>query len=544
MTTLWGRMKAAVKAFREPGLISDILEIDGTFADYDHRRLRYEIYWRFFENTAYRDVHTYAKRYKIEHALYKYIRPIYNPANRDGEFWKAHLWGGPLDLMAGDGKEIPNTLPIITETDNPTLRGAIGQTWRWSNWAINKDLTTLWGSVLGDVGLMVVDDKDRQKVYLQVIHPGMIKEVDKDRFGNVKGYVIEEEREAPESGLTSRPDRTPTKLKTVTYTEVAERDGDAVIYSTYRDSKPYDWTGNGTEWAVNYGFVPLVLIQHNSVGLDWGWSEIHPHRAKIHEIDEQASMLSDYVRKELNPFNVFFGVDAPDSTPRAVKTTNTAGSQQDIDNPYPGREEINALYGDVGGRVENTHGDLDINAVVAYIVELLRNLEEEMPELQVGKRSREASGEQSGKAVREARRSTQTKAEQRRANYDDALVRAQQMAVAIGGMRGYEAFAGFDLGSYEAGALDHSIGERPVFAADELDDLEVLEKKFTIGDIPRRTRWRELGYTDEEIAEMEADVEAATPPAFRDGGAGDDESVNDEDQDGQGQDSDEDEPET
>jgi len=59
-----------------------------------------------------------------------------------------------------------------------------------------------------------------------------------------------------------------------------------------------------------------------------------------------------------------------------------------------------------------------------------------------------------------------------RDRYDDALVRAHQMAISIGGYRGYDQFAGFNLDSYKAGALEHSIGKRPVFAVDPMDDLE------------------------------------------------------------------------
>ena len=92
----WRRFVAAYKAFREPYLISRF-DDDAEFCDFDARRLRYAIYWAFYENTAYRKVHGWATRYKVDHGLYRYIRNIYNPAYRLGEFWKAHLWGGTLD---------------------------------------------------------------------------------------------------------------------------------------------------------------------------------------------------------------------------------------------------------------------------------------------------------------------------------------------------------------------------------------------------------------------------------------------------------------
>ncbi|NTU63917.1 MAG: hypothetical protein HGB05_11090 [Chloroflexi bacterium] len=105
---------------------------------------------------------------------------------------------------------------------------------------------------------------------------------------------------------------------------------------------------------------------------------------------------------------------------------------------------------------------------------------------------------------------------QRRAGYDDALVRAQMMAVSIGGMRNYEAFAGFGLESYERGELDHQIGERPVFAVDTLDQLE--EEKLlwdtavqaTKAGLPLGSFLRRNGWSDEQIAEYEESPERAS----------------------------------
>jgi hypothetical protein len=113
---------------------------------------------------------------------------------------------------------------------------------------------------------------------------------------------------------------------------------------------------------------------------------------------------------------------------------------------------------------------LDIVAVDAYIGRLLAELERDYPELQMDIWS--ASGESSGRALRIARQRVEAKVNERRATYDDALVRAQQMAAAIGGARKLPGFEGLGLESYANGGLDHHIGQRPVFAADPLDGLE------------------------------------------------------------------------
>ena len=97
--------------------------------------------------------------------------------------------------------------------------------------------------------------------------------------------------------------------------------------------------------------------------------------------------------------------------------------------------------------------------------------------------------------------------------YDGALVRAQQMAAAIGGWRGYAGFDGFGLESYAQGALDHQIGNRPVFAKDPLDDLELEEarlanlKAAVEAGIPLATYMRANGYEEEFVAAVVASPE-------------------------------------
>ena len=128
----------------------------------------------------------------------------------------------------------------------------------------------------------------------------------------------------------------------------------------------------------------------------------------------------------------------------------------------------------------------------------------------------------SGRALRIARQRCEAKVQARRVAYDDGLVRAQQMAVAIGGWRGYEGFAGFGLDSYRAGALDHRIGMRPVFQVDALDDIEIdaafwSAAKTAVKEVglPLTLYLRRQGWSDEELAELEASPEMQASRAGR-----------------------------
>jgi hypothetical protein len=52
---------------------------------------------------------------------------------------------------------------------------------------------------------------------------------------------------------------------------------------------------------------------------------------------------------------------------------------------------------------------------------------------------------------------------------------------------------------------------QPAETANDMARFEALEKKFTAGEVPVEQRWRELGYTEDQITEMKAMKEAAKP---------------------------------
>lgn len=454
LTSIPGRFMAALRAFREPVITANFLDMS-EFDDFDSRRLRYSILWSFYENTAYRNIHNWAVRYKVDYGLYKYTRNLYNPTNRLVNFYETHLMGGQLDMLAGDGEEIVSALPIVTE--NELLRPAIGKIWEWSNWQAKKDLYCKLGAAMGDIGLKVIDNPERQKVYIQIIRPEIIKDKVIDDFGNVKSYVLEEERADPFG-----------RNRTVTFTEIAIRgEGNDVHFATLMNGSLFPWNGVESEWTIPYGFVPFIYRPHIDNMQEWGWAESHAARSKIHESDDIASKLDDQIRKTVDSPWLFSGLKKSDNE---VKTSGGASS---TDNPQPGREEIPAIYaGDPNAKATPLIAPLDISAVTEQIKALNEEMEREYPELSNDLKT--TSGDASGRALRLARQNAEAKILQRRVAYDTGLVHAHNMAVAIAGERGYDpvVFAGFNLDSFERGDLAHTIGRRPVFSKDKTDDLE------------------------------------------------------------------------
>lgn len=475
MASIISKFRQTLKAFKEK-MLSSTRELVDDFSDYDSRKIRYSILWAFYENSAYRTIHAWATAYKTQFALYKWLRNLRNPAHTIGNFMADHVFAGILDNEAGTGGAIP------IETDNENLRPAIAELWKWSQWWRNKDLLVLLGTVLGDVGIRVVDDVEREKVYLEVIHPGHIKSVELDPFGSVKGYTYEEMRDND------------------IYTEVVSRDGDLVVYETFKNDSPFAWEPMGVQsWTNGYGFVPFVLIRHIDIGLDWGWSEFHPAASRIREIDELTSMLSDHLRKVIDPLWLMKQVPKPKT---ALSTTAATATQ-----PEPGREEIRALWNaasDADATPLTT--TLDIKAVVEHIDKIVASLEADFPELRPDLVTPGSSI--SGRALRIARQPLESKVQSRRQAYNTALIAANGMAIAIGGHRGYENYDGFGLDSYAAGQLEHNIAFRPVFTEDPADKAESSKLFWEAAGLamdaglPLSAYLKLQGWSDDKIAEV------------------------------------------
>jgi hypothetical protein len=476
------------------------------WGDFHARSARYNIFWSHVENNVYRQVHLWSELLKDTYDLYRYTRSIFSPAYRLVEFWSSHILGGSLDPLAGDGVARPSALPIVTE--NEAIRAPIAQVWRDSNWQAKKEIWTRFGAAMGDSAVMVVDDPAKQKVQLRVIDPRTLRDVTRDAFGNVIAYILEERKPDPES-------RSVSGLPAYAiYTEACERIGETIRYSTFRDGRPYDWreypdgdprAGTMVEWTEDYGFVPLVFVQHRDVGLGWGWSELQPSLSKLHELDDMASKLDDWVRLAVDCPWLFTGVVAPGrSGPMGVTADNELMVGGDDDGAPKGRERIPILYANAAdARAQALVAPLDVGAVSAHVASLLDELHADHPELVADNVGANASGE----ARKVAREKVEATVVQRRSGYDDAMVRAHQMAISIGAQKSYPGFQGFTPESYGRGELDHSVGARNVFSVDqEAQTRETLARAqvvqmLTVAGISRESAMRQAGWSEAEIVQ-------------------------------------------
>lgn len=511
----WGQLMRGVSGFTEKAFASNPGTAPGLrWAHPTTRRLRYEVFWAHYEANVYSRVNQWAEALKERYELYESVRSLYSPAYRIGEFWAEHVWGGELDKDAGDGSVVPSALPIVT--NNPAVRPALAKLWADSNWQAKKDTCPRFGAVLGDVGLMVEDDPRREQVYLRVIHPSIVERVDTDSRGNVKGYVF---RETVFDPRWADPFNFPP---TVTKTETCERSGQRVVYRTFLDGEPFDWrvydAGEpevGPEWSEDYGFVPLVMIQNRDLGLGWGWSEFQPTQGKIMELDMLVSKIDDQIYKLVDAPFLFSGMSGPEELEVDLDDEDDegdAGGKPAAESRYP------ALYSqNADAKASPLVAPFDIADALGAATGLLAQIEKDHPELlaDIG----DVGGNISGEAIGKAREKTERRVNSRRAGYDHVLAKAQMMALSIGGQKRYQGYQAFDADSFAKGELDHSIGERPVFAVDAMDRLKEADqragvlKKLKDGGVPLRVAMIQAGYPDDVVREAMEEKARETPVA-------------------------------
>jgi hypothetical protein len=433
----------------------------------------------YYNNVVYSSIASWAAQLRYTRKLYKHIRGIYNPVARLVELYVSKVYGGRLDMTTLTAGAIP------IETGNEDVRPAIAQLWAWSNWDRAKNLYVRHGAKFGDVALKVVDDRLRSQVRLEVLHPALIKDITTDAIGNILRIVIEyeakEEVEAPVYNTEPEP-------RTYVYTEVIT----PTSFETYKNGEPFayytDAKGKPTAaWDNEYGFVPVVLCQHRDLGLGWGAAAYMDAMRKIDELNDAASLLNDQMRKAVTPIWYFAGIKRAEEV--AVGTDD--------------KDALPAIYGPQDSAVQPMIADVDLASGLSNLQAMLAEIERDMPELALH-RIRE-TGNLTAPGVRAAYSDAIDRIVEARGNYDAALVRAQSMALAIGGHNGYDGFQGFSLADYLNGQLDHSIGDRPI-VQDELTRLDLVQLLLQ-SQAPLDAVWEVLGVPEDKRVQWMREAE-------------------------------------
>ena len=265
---------------------------------------------------------------------------------------------------------------------------------------------------------------------------------------------------------------------------VLENNGRCVI-TTYKNGTPYNWRGRtqrrprlaGRDKETPYSFIPMVLARHMSIGLNYGGAEPHALITQALEVDDMA--LSDGrsgTKKRVQAPKLLSGMKALKGPLIGTKDQSNEEAlqlswQNDLNHYWSeqGRQMMPFLYGPESAKPHDLTNDLDLPGITGHIAAINAQIELNYPEINMNEISK---GDPSGRALRVARQRVESKIQERRDGYDEPLVMAQKMAIAIGAMRGYPGYEGLEGDPFEDGPLDHEIKHRPVFHPDPMDDIE------------------------------------------------------------------------
>lgn len=422
---------------------------------YEDRRAAFDMNEAYYHNQAYETLTDGGYRQNINAALGNAssadLAGLYNPVAEVVDLYQ-HVFGGdfrPSD-DAGRGDEPTDIRVVPGRSASPALLPAIDRIWQWSNMAIIKQQLCRLPALHGTAGIRIVavndDDPSRRRVYLKPEHPRVIRDVELDARGNVTG--VELEYDIP-VGLGD-------DQQIITVREVLTKDEIRTYRIVSGKPVPFDLTtmrdgGPGAAYPNALGVVPYVLMHHQGTGEAFGLNAWYRARSAI----DRVNALSAHVNA-----NIFDHVK--------VDWFMVADGDPPVRLELTGRNVIyvKARQGGVAPVLEPMVAPLALADSITKIKLDIELIEDRLPELKavVGKF---LSG-QSGETIAQLRRPAEDRLALARASYEDALIRAQQIAVSWMVLLGLA-----DLGTgqgdreaadraYRSGAEDHQFNRRPL----------------------------------------------------------------------------------
>lgn len=414
------------------------------------------------------------------------LKAIRNPAQRVVKFYGDTIWPGRL----------PDALPLDLEaTANQQLKEPLADLWKWSNWQQRKQILVRWTAVLGETYIKVAQPEGKKRVYLQLNRPEYVTDYDDDEQGNITYIRVD----------VPRSKRDGDEVEFFLHTEVWEKENgrcriwehdktpETPIEQLGTPKKDYDLQET---WGID--FIPWVRAVHLDIGEDRGVGAYLLQLDKIDEANRLATRLHTMLFRhndvtwalESNMVDAATGRPLP--PPRIATDIDSNGNEVvDLSGEkfirLPGMAKLTSL-------VPNINYESALSALNAHLAEVKNDLPElryyDLPEL----------GELSGRAIRLLMGPAITSAEEVRGNLEDALVRAQKMALTIGQNTGVWK----NLGSYDDGDLEHGFEERPIIPADRTEAAEIIKAEKEAG-IPLFTSLRKSGATEKEMNQLEED---------------------------------------
>jgi hypothetical protein len=469
------------------------------------RERRYRLLWDLYQGTAF-DNEDRWRDYKGTYSLYRQVRQLWDHAHALVEFYTTHIWTGSL---AKDGLNLPNgvrnAVPLVIEPGDEDLAAAIGQLWSWWVFQEQKDLLVRYTAALGETLVELVDDVEKGRVYIDVVWPGKVADIQLDISGNITSYEIKYEAED-------------SKGDTFTYRRVVDKES----FRFYRDDELVRTVENP------YGFVPARWFRHHRVLGVRGEPAIWSTQGQLDEVNSLFSNIIDKAHVSLRAPVLISGNVSSGAFQRALSSivgTAKRVATGDLDVPTSGREELNILQGPQGTQISTI--ELEISEAGEALDRLIASIERKCPEITYYEKLRDMT-QITGPSADNLMGDVAHRVRQVAGSYDAHLIALCQMGVAIAGWRrgrregGWvedtpdrAKFDGFDLESWEQGDLDFDIMPRPLVHPSEEDTLRVIGlRRQVIPIYPIEQAAMDAGYDEDTVAEWMAQAkrEGTWPP--------------------------------
>ena len=157
------------------------------YGSWEARCQRYALADAYYYNEVYNTLNLFSARIRADERLYKFIRGIYNPVERQNNLIVSYTYRGTIDTTAFK----TGALPLVFE--NEAMLPPLQQIVKWSNLGLQLNAYSKNAALYGDVAWWGVDEPDKRRVRLELLDPERIKYVERDHVGNIKACVIEYE---------------------------------------------------------------------------------------------------------------------------------------------------------------------------------------------------------------------------------------------------------------------------------------------------------------------------------------------------------------
>ncbi len=415
------------------------------------------------------------------------MQSIYNPAHRAVEFHVSHLWPGPID----------RAFRIVTEDER--VKDAIAKVWKWSNWEAKKQLAARWFSLFGTMFIKVHVTADRSQVRLQNIKSRFVTEFETDSSDFITFIRIDAKKSRLDAqGRPETYTRTEVWSKSQNYYRIYEHrfDRNASLKQLGNPIEEKQITDFGID------FIPFVHAKFIDIGESRGVGVFVHALDKIDEANRVATRLHEIAFR----FNrAYIGVSAggsdaagrPLPAPRLVDKNGTDITSED---DLTRDQSIMSLPG--SAKMDMMVPAINFAGHLAELTDQMNEIKEDVPELKY------FDLKESSNISTETLRMTLAAAIDRvidaRGSAHAALIRANQMALTLGRINSIDGFAG--LGTYEAGALDHSFAELEVLPLTQKERAEIVQVATDAG-MDILFAMKQAGYTENEIEEYKRSPE-------------------------------------